>query len=63
MVPLGRSAIQHDTGVWEYTERAWDYRDDGLCIVLTALGLVLWRTSPPGVPDPQASNPYLRPHG
>jgi hypothetical protein len=52
-----------DTGVWEYSERAWGYRDDGLCIVATTRGWELARTDRSGVPDPQASNPYLRPHG
>jgi hypothetical protein len=52
-----------DTGVWEYSERGWSHRDDGLCIVPTTRGWELVRTDRSGVPNPQASNPYLRPHG
>ncbi|HEV3358316.1 MAG TPA: hypothetical protein VG247_16085 [Pseudonocardiaceae bacterium] len=52
-------AVLADTEVWDYSERGWDYRDDGLCIVVTARGQELMGTDRSGVPNPQASNPYL----
>jgi hypothetical protein len=47
-----------DPAVWEYTDHTWTYRDEGLVIVETTAGQHLSRTSRPGVPDPQSSNPH-----
>lgn len=48
-----------DQAVWLYTDHTWLHRDEGLVIVETAAGQELSRTDRSGVPDPQASNPYL----
>ncbi|GAA5188171.1 hypothetical protein GCM10023322_38160 [Rugosimonospora acidiphila] len=48
-----------DRTVWNYTDRGWDHRDEGLVIVETPAGQQLTRTDRSGVPNPQASNPFL----
>lgn len=52
-----------DPAVWEYSERGWVDRDDGLAIVETAVGKQLTRTDRSGVPNPGASNPHRRRSG
>jgi hypothetical protein len=60
---IGRAelpTVLADRAVWEYSDRGWLHRDDGLVIVETAAGQKLSRTDQAGVPNPQGSNPYVR---
>lgn len=52
-------AVLADPAVWHYTDHNWMHRDEGLFITETPAGRQLTRTSPPGVPDPQSSNPSI----
>lgn len=53
------SATLAEPAVWEYNDHTWIHRDEGLAIVETPAGQRLSRTAPPGVPEPQRSNPHL----
>ena len=58
--PADLPSVLADVAVWDYSDRGWDDRDDGLAIVETPAGQQLSRTDRSGVPNPQASNPYLK---
>jgi hypothetical protein len=54
-------AVLADRAVWQYSDRAWLHRDEGLALRETPAGRELTRTDHSGTPDPQASNPHRQP--
>ncbi|MGK5737607.1 hypothetical protein [Micromonospora sp. URMC 103] len=57
--PADLPGLLADPAVWDYSDRGWENRDDGLAIVETPAGQELSRSDGSLVPNLQASNPHL----